>query len=82
MSDFQATEPTSMRVACIHKTCTLHCTASDNAHSKRYVKIDHITVNVVINSDNGKLIKLTSDLCYFICIACSPNNRATKPKRS
>ena len=41
-------------------------------------KNDHITINVVINSDNGKLIKLTFVLYYFICISNSQNKKRRK----
>ena len=58
---------------------TLHCTTSDNAHSKRYVYFDHVTTNVVINSEYVILIKSIFVLNYFICIAYSPNMKWTKP---
>ena len=46
----------------------LHNTTPDNAHITRcYVENDHIITNL-INSDNGKLLKLTFVLCDFICI--------------
>ena len=48
----------------------------------KYVEDDPITTNVVINSDNEKLIELTFVLYYFIYVSYNHSNRVTKPKRT
>ena len=54
--------------ACVHKHTRTLQHQKVHAVEDNHDENDHITINFMINSDNGKPVKLTFVLSYLICI--------------